>query len=159
MAFLIDGSNLLGHRAPGGHRDRAERGRLVAALLAFQRLTRSRVVVVFDGPPDGELEDLKPGGKFHVLFPPPGEKADGVVEELLAGSGRGGRITLVTSDRELRAAGRSRGAELMTSPEFDRRLRSVLRRAREARELSKPDESPTPLETRLWLDLFKERKR
>ncbi len=159
MAFVIDGSNLLGHRFPGGHRDPGERARLVDELLAFQRLSRSRILLVFDGPWDERFADGRLAEKFHVLFPPPGEKADGVIQDLVAGSTDRRRLTLVTSDRELRAFARSRGAAVLTAPEFERRLKTTLRQGRRARELDKPRESPTPLETRIWLDLFKNRKR
>lgn len=159
MAYVIDGSNLLGHRAPGGHRDPEERGRLVAALFAFQRVNRSRIVLVFDGPPDERFGDGRPGEKFHILFPPPGEKADGVIERLLDEVGDKRRCTLVTSDRALRTSARSRGAAVLTAPEFERRLKSALRLGRTEREMRKPRESPTPLETEIWLELFKDRKR
>jgi len=158
MAFVIDGSNLLGHRVPGGHRDPEERIRLVAQLLAFQRLNRSRVLLVFDGPPDERLGDGRPADKFHILFPPPGEKADGIIQDLVAGLTDRRSLTLVSSDRELRALARSRGASCLTALEFERRLKAALRQARKARELNKPRESPTPLETEIWLGLFKKRK-
>ncbi len=60
MAYLIDGNNLLGHVYAGFHRDPAHRSALVGKLQAFQRQTRTRVILVFDGvAPDG--------------FPRPGE--------------------------------------------------------------------------------------
>ncbi|MBN2198875.1 MAG: NYN domain-containing protein [Candidatus Aminicenantes bacterium] len=159
MAFVVDGSNLLGHRAPGGHRDPEERIRLVSALLAFQRLTRTRILLVFDGPPDERLLDGRTTDKFDILFPPPGEKADGIIQDLIAAFPDRRHLILVTSDRELRAFARSRGASCRTAAEFDRRLKSALRQSRKARELDKPRESPSPLETQIWLDLFKNRKR
>lgn len=159
MAFVIDGSNLLGQMAPGGHRDAEARARLVAGLLTFQRLSRSRILLVFDGPPDARFEEGRLGEKFHVLFPPPGEKADGLIQGVLERSRDRRRFQLVTSDRELRTFARSRGLSVLTAQEFARRLKSTLRQGRKERELAKPNPSLTPLETRIWSDLFKKGKR
>ncbi len=159
MSYVIDGSNLLGQRTPGGHRDPEERSRLVAELIVFQRLSRSRIVVVFDGPWDDRFDEGRLPAKLHVLFPPPGEKADGVIEELILSSTDRRRMTVVSSDRELRSVARSRGVAVLRTAEFERRLKTVLRQGRKERELDKPRASMTSLETRLWLDLFRERKR
>ena len=56
MAYLIDGNNLLGHLFPGAHRDPDNRLKLVRRLIAFQRFTRSRVILVFDGPPSADVD-------------------------------------------------------------------------------------------------------
>jgi len=159
MAYLIDGNNLLGHVFPGTSRDRESRLGLVGRLLAFQRLTRRRIILVFDGPPDEDLEGRKLGPKFEVIFAPPGEKADDVIQDRLTGPFDRRAFTVVSSDRELREQARLRGATVMKSEEFGRELKMILRKARPERELAKHTEFPTPLETRLWLDLFQRPKR
>jgi hypothetical protein len=69
MAYLIDGNNLLGRIAPHELRERGGREGLVVRLLAFQRLTRTRIHVVFDGSPEEEpvADVLNP--KFTVHYP------------------------------------------------------------------------------------------
>jgi predicted RNA-binding protein with PIN domain len=155
MAYLIDGNNLLGHLAPGENRGRESRYGLVARLLTFQRLTRRRIILVFDGPPDDDLERLKLGPKFKVLFPPPGAKADDVIQERLSVPFDRRTLFVVSSDREVGTQARSRGAAVMKCDEFERELKKVMKKARQERELAKRMEFPTPLETRLWLDLFR----
>jgi len=155
MAYLIDGNNLLGHLAPGESRGPESRHGLMARLLTFQRLTRRRIILVFDGPPDDDLERLKLGRKFEVLFPPPGAKADDVIQERLSLPFDRRAFFVVSSDRELGVQARSRGAAVMKCDEFARELKKVMKKARQERELAKNLEFPTPLETRLWLDLFR----
>ncbi len=159
MAFVIDGSNFLGHSVPGGHRDPEARAALVGRLLAFQRHTRSRILLVFDGPPDERFGDGRLGEKFRVVFPRPGEKADAIIQDTLSGPVDRRRFSVVTSDRELRAFARSRGARVLSCREFELRLKTTLRRGREGRELAKRTEFPTRLETKLWLDLFQGKKK
>jgi predicted RNA-binding protein with PIN domain len=158
MATLIDGNNLLGTLAPGESRDRESRFRLVGKLLVFQRFTRRRIILVFDGPPDDDLEGRRLGPKFEVLFPPPGQKADDVIQERLNLPFDRRRFFVVSSDREVRTQARSRGAAVMKCEEFGRELKNVLKKARQDRELAKRPEFPTPLETSLWLDLFQRKK-
>ena len=159
MAYLIDGNNLLGHLAPGESRGPESRYGLIARLLTFQRLTRRRIILVFDGPPDDDLERLKLGRKFEVLFPPPGAKADDVIQERLSLPFDRRAFFVVSSDREVGVQARSRGAAVMKCDEFARELKKVMKKARQERELAKNLEFPTPLETRLWLDLFHRSRR
>jgi predicted RNA-binding protein with PIN domain len=154
MAYLIDGNNLLGHLAPGECRDRESRRGLTVRLLAFQRFTRRRIILVYDGPPDDDLEHLTHGRKFEVLFPPQGAKADDVIQERLSLPFDRRSLTVVSSDRELGTLARSRGAAVMKCQDFERELKKVMKKARQERELAKHLELPTPLETKLWLDLF-----
>jgi predicted RNA-binding protein with PIN domain len=159
MAYLIDGNNLLGHLAPGESRGPESRYGLLARLLTFQRLTRRRIILVFDGPPDDDLERLKLGRKFEVLFPPPGAKADDVIQERLSLPFDRRAFFVVSSDREVGTQARSRGAAVMKCDEFERELKKVMKKARQERELAKHLEFPTPLETKLWLDLFHRSRR
>jgi len=159
MAYLIDGNNLLGHLFPGEIRDRKSRYALTAKLLTFQRLTRRRIILVFDGPPDDDLERQKLGPKFSVLFPPPGEKADDVIQQRLSQPFDRRRMVVVSSDREVKFQARSRGAGVMTCEEFERELKKFWKKARQEREMAKHMEFPSPLETKLWLELLQRGRR
>jgi predicted RNA-binding protein with PIN domain len=155
VAYLIDGNNFLGRTIPPVHRDPQHRYDLARRLLIFQRLTRSRVILVFDGPPDPKLVEAEaPGGKFSVLFPPRGETADTVIKDLLASLKDLRRFFLVSSDRELRAFARSRGARVLTCAEFNVMLKEAVKRNRRAREMTKTTEEPSPLEVDLWSEVF-----
>jgi predicted RNA-binding protein with PIN domain len=160
MAYLIDGNNLLGHLFPGGMRDPENRLALVRKLKAFQRFTRTRVTIVFDGRPSREVEALSDGGdRFAVRFPAEGENADGAIMDLIDRRRDRRRLFVVSSDRELRAYAREAGAHPLPCREFETGLKRVLRERRAAREMDKPDPRSTPLELNLWLNVFGERKR
>ncbi len=155
MAYLIDGNNFLGRTISPVYRDPQHRYDLARRLLIFQRLTRSRVILVFDGPPDPKLLEAEaPGGKFSVLFPPPGETADAVIKGLLDSLKDLRRFFLVSSDRELRAFARSHGAQVLTCGEFNAMLKEAVKSNRRAREMSKITEKPSPLELDLWSEVF-----
>lgn len=155
MAYLVDGNNLLGHSIPPVYRDPQHRYDLVRKLLIFQHVTRSRVILVFDGTPDPRLSEVEvPGGKFTVIFPARGQSADAVIRELLEGLTDLRRFFLVSSDRELRSLARARGAQPLTCGEFNEMLKKALRKYRNASEMSKTTEKPTRLEVDLWSDVF-----
>jgi len=155
MAYLIDGNNFLGHTVASVDRDPQHRYELVRKLLVFERVTRSRVILVFDGPADPQLEgEAFEGRHFSVLFPPPGTSADVLIQELLAARRDLRNFFLVSSDRELKSAARSRGATVLTCGEFNAMLKEALKKNREAREMAKSGEKPSPLEVGLWSDLF-----
>lgn len=155
MAYLIDGNNFLGHTVPAAYRDPQHRYELAQKLLIFQGLTRSRVILVFDGAPDPYLSDEKLQSKrFTVLFPPRGATADTLIRELLESLTDLRHFFLVSSDRELKSAGRSRGATVLTCGEFNGMLKEVLKKNKALREFSKTTENPSPLEVRLWTDVF-----
>ena len=158
MAYLIDGNNLLGHLFPGAHREPENRLKLVRRLIAFQRFTRARIILVFDGPPSSDVEAMIQGdARLAVLNPDPGGSADALIEAFIASRRDTRRLFVVSTDRGLRAAAREHGATSLTGREFAAELNRVLRQHKDARELDKSEPGPTKLEVRLWSELFKEK--
>jgi predicted RNA-binding protein with PIN domain len=157
MAYLIDGNNFLGHISPLEIRDSRSRYVLVLKLLSFQGQKKNRIFLVFDGPPDENLEVLvRERKKFFVIYPPRGQKADAVIQEILERQADLRRFFVVTSDRELSAFARGRGASVLKPKAFNQELRNALKERRKDRELAKDDKSLTSLEVRLWDDVFRE---
>lgn len=155
MAYLIDGNNLLGHISSYSIKDPRSRSLLVRRLLFFQRLKRNRIFLVFDGPPDENLEPLvKERKKFLLLYPARGQKADEIIQEIFSRQSDPKRLCVVTSDRELGAMAKAKRARVLSAKEFNQELRRTLEGSRKARELEKKDKPLTSLETRLWQDLF-----
>lgn len=155
MPYLIDGNNLIGFVSSFSQNDPRSRLDLLGQLWLFQRITRTRLSVVFDGPSDPELVDeCRFWPKFQLHFARPGEKADEIILSLIQRSNQPGAIILVTSDRELRAMGRLRGVKLLTSAEFARRLKKILKEKKKAKELHKPRFSSSPLEIKIWLEML-----
>jgi predicted RNA-binding protein with PIN domain len=109
-AWLVDGNNVMGARPDGWWRDRdAARRRLVAALDDLAAATGDPVTVVFDG-----RERDVPAARAVVRFAP---HADDLLAQLA-----GPRVTLVTSDRELRGRAQARGAAVTGARAFRERL-------------------------------------
>ncbi|MGQ9800430.1 MAG: NYN domain-containing protein [Candidatus Saccharicenans sp.] len=157
MAYLIDGNNLMGQADPYFKFDPSSRNRLIARLLLFQRITRSRIFLVFDGKPPLDEQTISLNPKFTVLFPEPGQSADQLIEELLSLKKDRRYFLLVSSDRGLKAIARGHGARSMSTLEFLRQLKQTLKDHREERELQKQSEDSTPLEISLWSDLFRKK--
>lgn len=159
MAYLIDGNNLLGHLFPGEIRNPGSRYALVSRLLAFQRWKRSRIHLVFDGPADDRLLDIsRRRQKLLILFPPPGQRADEIIKDSIAGQADIRNFFVVTSDRELADLAKARSIKTLRVQEFASHLKKVLREHRAEAELQrKPPVRPlTSLELGLWLDVFGE---
>ena len=158
MAYLIDANNLLGHLYAGYHRDPAHRSALVGKLRTFQRQTRTRVIVAFDGTAPADFPD--PGKeKFSILFPPPGESADSVIVDYICRRPDRRNLFVVSSDREIRAIAREAGATSLRCEEFVRILKKELREGRKAREMDKDEKDASALEVALWAEAFARKKK
>ena len=159
MAYLIDGNNLLGFLFPGWHRDPENKLKLVRRLIAFHRSKRDRIILVFDGAPVPDPAEMAlPEERFTILYPDRGSSADSIISELLAAGGDKRHLMVVSSDRAIRTAARLAGARSLTGREFSAELNRTLRERRAEREMDKSEPPPTALETRLWSQVFKERK-
>ncbi|MFQ6038190.1 MAG: NYN domain-containing protein [Candidatus Aminicenantales bacterium] len=155
MPFLIDGNNLIGHIPDLRLDDPESRHRLAAWLRIFQKIRRMKILLVFDGPPDLDLI----GGpysqkKFRVFFPGPGEKADGIIQDLISQQTDKRRFFVVTSDREIQSFARDNRAKVMTCDEFHRMMKQAMKAYRSSKRLKKPEHTLSPLEVEHWLGLF-----
>lgn len=155
MAYLIDGNNLLGRIAPHELREPSGRDGLVARLLAFQRVTRARIHLVFDGNPETTPTDIVVNPKFTIHFPGEGGSADDIIRDMIAAQADRRHFFVVTSDRALRELARKRGLAAVTSDVFARELKMALREGKKRRELDKRTEAPTGLEIDLWDEMFR----
>lgn len=155
MAYLIDGNNLLGRIAPHELRERTGRDGLVVRLLAFQRVTRARIRLVFDGNPEESRTDVPVNDKFTIHYPGAGQSADDVIRDVIEAQTDRRRFFLVTSDRALRELAKKRGIESLTSDTFARELKTAIKEGKKRRELEKRTEIPSSLEIDLWDEVFR----
>lgn len=155
MAYLIDGNNLLGRVAPHELREPSGRDGLVARLLAFQRVTRARIHLVFDGNPESTPTDIAVNPKFTIHHPGEGGSADDVIRDMIAAQADRRRFFVVTSDRALREVAKKKGLAAVTSDVFARELKAALKEGKKRRELDKRTEEPTGLEVELWDEMFR----
>ena len=133
MPYLIDGNNLM-HAMSDEGVDVGRHGlcELLAVLVASDR----HVHVVFDGaaPPDGVAAQIALSG-VEVSYAAP-RSADDVIADCIASNTAPRRVTVVSSDRQVRSAGRRRRCKLASSQDFSRPLL----------KLNAPDRSPGPSE-------------
>ena len=155
MAYLIDGNNLLGRIAPHELRERSGREGLIVRLLAFQRVTRARIHLVFDGNPEQTPTDIVVNPKFTIHYPGEGQSADDIIRDMIALQDDRRRFFVVSSDRAIRDLARKKGLEAVTSDVFARELKAVLKEGKKLRELEKRSDAPTELEVDLWNEVFK----
>jgi len=161
MSYLIDGSNFLG-RLGNRVKDAEDKIDLARRLSMFQRQTRARVILVFDGAPVPGLETppAPPGRRtLAILFPAEGDKADDLIMDIILKQKDPSHVVLVTSDRELAGFGRDGGARVVGCSEFAKQLRGTVKDFHRARSsLKREIKPPAGLDLRLWLDVFKERR-
>jgi hypothetical protein len=155
MAYLIDGNNLLGRIAPDELRERSGRDGLVVKLLAFQRVTRTRIHLVFDGNPERERTEVPVNPKFTILYPGEGQSADDVIEDVIRRLTDRRRFFVVSSDRAVREFAKENGVTPVTSELFAKELKAALKERRKQKEMEKHVDSPSPLEVDLWDEVFK----
>jgi len=134
--------------------DRGSRSKLIGKLLLFQKITRSRIFLVFDGKPPADDHLFKLNPKFTLLFPQPGQSADQLIEDVLSQKKDRRYFLVISSDRGVREIARAKGIKSMSSLEFLKELKQVLKNSRKDLELVKQTENSTRLEISIWDELF-----
>jgi len=155
MAYLVDGNNLLGRISPEELRDRRGRDGLIVRLLAFQKVIPRRIILVFDGKPDGELTEVRVNDKFTIHYPGEGSTADDVIKHFIDHQTDKRKFFVVSSDRDIKDFAKARGIESIGSDDFYRQLKKALRERKEQKEMEKWAEEPSSLEIKLWDEVFK----
>lgn len=159
MAYLVDGNNFIGHTSPYELRDRRSKYSLIAKLLIFNKIQKSKILVVFDGPPDPEITDQNfPARSLTVLFPDLGQNADEIIKDIISRRARERRFYVVSSDREIKDFARKKGIKPLTCEEFNKQLKAALKENKELKEMDKDTQSPSPLEVNHWIDIFKKKR-
>jgi predicted RNA-binding protein with PIN domain len=104
VRWIIDGNNVFGSRPDGWWNDRdAAAARLAQSVAEWCRTHTDDVVLVFDAPVGAGAIELGGGNLTVVESPRRGrDAADDHIADL-AGGGNGRGLTVVTSDRGLRA--------------------------------------------------------
>jgi predicted RNA-binding protein with PIN domain len=124
MDLIVDGYNLIGSDQGLGGPLEPRRNWLLQRLMAYQKVKRFGVTVVFDGwrtGRDDQSSATKDG--VTVIYSRLNEKADTVIIRLARQKGAGSVV--VTSDREIRSAVERFGAVAVSAGEFGRILREL----------------------------------
>lgn len=162
MPFLVDGNNLMyALRGVGLDVGRGGLCRLMGRFAEDARADPKRpapdkVRVVYDGtPPYGPLAEQIRDERIDVKYAA-GRTADDIIIEYIAADSAPRRLTVVSTDREIRDAARRRRCKMETSEDFAKTLVRMLERSRRA-SFSQSAEPPeksvglTPEQTRAWL--------
>lgn len=127
--LIIDGYNLI-RRSPVLRRDdeialELARESLLERLRRYKRIRSHRITVVFDGanrigasPGPGQEKGIR------VIFSGRNETADTVIKHM--SEKEGGRLTVVTSDRDLGRYAASFGAVVVDAEDFEGKLEMAL---------------------------------
>lgn len=155
MPYLIDGNNLIGHIPYLRLDDPRSKYHLVEQLKAFQAMTKRKVILVFDGPPDIELLGGKyRSKKFLIIYPSDEENADDVIETWIDKQTNLKHFTVVSSDREIKAYAHMNKAKILDCDKFYKKLKSVLKEFRIKKSMKKTPDQISPLEISHWLEIF-----
>lgn len=157
MPFLIDGDNLL-HATRGAFDGAEHAGRawLCRLLSAWDAQGRQEVTVIFDGvrpptPGDGPVTE----GALIIRYSD-NETADDLIIEAIEASSARRRLTVVSSDHEVRTAARRRRAQSVDSATFIEQVQRDLQRStrKGSREPREKYHGLEPGQTDEWLKAF-----
>ena len=152
---IIDGHNLL-HTIYKSEGDSGVIGdvSMCRILGRYFTLTSEKGEVVFDGtgPPDKTgFDNIR---NLEVLFAGLRTDADTVIEDKISASTAPKRLTIVSSDRRLRSAARTRKATSVKSDVFWNDVQKQLSRKRPAKEPTEKRQGLNEGETDQWLEFF-----
>lgn len=153
MPYLIDGNNLLYALEKVG----VSVGRHGLTAMLTRLAARERVCLVFDGPPprDGMSDELNLPNAMDVLYAAP-LSADQVIIEHIARDSAPHRLTVVSTDKEIRKAAGHRRCRICLSEDFVTVLQQstqppVRRKPGEPRQ---KEQGLTEDETQAWMKEF-----
>jgi len=153
--LIIDGYNLL-HAILKAEEASEAIGDLELCMVVsrYLKLIGRPGEMIFDGagPPDKSGFDNV--SNLEVFFAGLGADADTVIEDKISASTSPKRLTIVSSDRRLRKAARTRRCNSLKSEVFWDNVRKQLNRKRPAREPVAKRQGLSESETDQWLDFF-----
>ena len=153
--FIIDGHNLLHtiFKLEGDSGATSDVG-LCRILGRYFKLTGEKGEMIFDGtgPPDKSGFDNI--DNLEVFFAGVRSDADTVIEDKISANTAPKRLTIVSSDRRLRKAARTRKATSMKSDVFWNDVQKQLSRKRPEKEPTEKRQGLNEGETEQWLEFF-----
>lgn len=156
MPFIIDGHNLLWSvQQADTHAEPLTDIQLCRLISCYLRVVGDSAQIIFDGlgPPD--KADFDNIAHLEVIFAGRATDADTVIENKLRTDSACRRLTVVSSDRRVRAAARARKAVAVKSDVFLNTIsRALTRSTKSQKEPVQKRQGLTSAETDQWLDFF-----
>lgn len=155
MPLIIDCYNVLHTTMPPMLAGLGEAG-LCHALARTTWATAGDITVVADGRPKPLGVTESPVAAVDLVYAGSHRSADDLIIDLINAQSAPRRLTVVSSDREIRAAARRRRARDMSSDDFIDKLCHQLRKhAQGPPPISRPTVGPLPPElVQRWRDAF-----
>jgi len=155
MPVIIDGHNLLWsiQKISENFGPVSDVG-LCRIVDRYLELSSENGEIIFDGigPPDKSgFDNLN---KLEVIFSGRNSDADTVIEGKVAESTAPGRLTVVSSDRRVRKAARTRKVTVIKSEVFWGNVQKRLSRRRMIKEPAAKRDGLSESETKQWLKFF-----
>ncbi|MHC4213128.1 MAG: NYN domain-containing protein [Planctomycetota bacterium] len=151
MPIIIDGHNLLWMlRRSSKEPD----SKLCHIITRYLRLVSEKGHIVFDGTGPKDQRAFDNISNLEVSFSGMAKEADEVIEEKILASTDPRRLTVVSSDRRLRAAARAAKASAIKSEAFWNDLNRHLNQPGKNREPRAKQNGISDSETQQWLELF-----
>ena len=154
MTFLIDGNNVLHCPMPPMLAGLDERGLCIA--ISRTHWCSTGVTIVFDGRPGVHRPVESPEPLIELVYSGPTRTADDLIMERINADSSPRRMTVVSTDRQIRKAARRRRAASWTSERFIQDLACLIRLGRQGVDQDRKPrfEDLEPEEVQRWLDQF-----
>ena len=157
MAMIVDGYNVLhASRWLGSEWKGVDRAEFCRLLGSLARHSGERIIVVFDALPSQPDVGRAKATDLEVIYSGHGRTADEAIIKMINVSSGPRDLTVVSSDREIKAAARRRGCKVRAAGEFIKASARQLARAR-SKQNSEPTQKQkglTRTETDQWLSEF-----
>lgn len=153
--FIIDGHNLLYTiRKTEEGADTLSDVALCRTLSTYFKLTGEKAEIIFDGTGPPDKSGFDGISNLEVFFAGRGTDTDTVIEGKIRTSTAPKGLTIVSSDRRLRRAARTRRATPVKSEIFWADLQKQLSRKRPVKEPAAKRRGLSESETKQWLAFF-----
>ncbi len=153
--YIIDGHNLLW----SVHKVQPDQGeideiKLCRMISEYLKLSGDSGQIVFDGIGPPEKETFNYIAALEVFFSGTNTDADTVIKRKIEADSAPKRLIVVSTDRQVRDAARSRKATSIKSEQFWAGLLTQLSKRRKFKEPNEKQQGLDDAQTKRWLDYF-----
>ena len=158
MSILIDGHNLIGQMNDLSLADPDDEAKLVQRLRVYRNAFNQPITVIFDSGDNYTPPHDLSGGGVTVVFANGSNSADKHLITRIERCANPRRLMVVSSDHEIQQSARSRGAQVITSQEFARKMTQThAPKHKQRTSRLKRDQTVSKREVEEWLKIFNNR--
>src|SRR4030043_919911 len=153
--LIIDGHNLLHSIVKVGRDSEPTTELQICRIISrYLKMVGETGEIVFDGTGPRDKSQFDNFSNLEVFFSGLGSDADTVIEDKIRANSAPRRLSIVSSDRRLRAAAHTRKATTIKSEVFWDNLQKQLRQKKHIKEPEAKRSGLTESDTKQWLDIF-----